>query len=314
MALKKYRFDRVEIGFKKVTHSVWSLLRLGLKYFLVSVSLSVVYYIIFAAFVNSDNEKRMYQENKLYSSVFHQVLDREKIVADVITDLQWRDRLVYREVFNTEAPAMNPVRDLDFMAVSDTVVDRHLVRITAAKADSLLSRTAKVEENFRRFFDTPVKELPPLSMPLEGASYAQVGASVGEKYNPFYKVPMMHNGLDLIASQGDPVVACGDGVVTDVVKSRKSQGNYVEIKHPSGYVTRYSHLGDITVHKGQNVLKGKKIGEVGNSGNSFASHLHLELMKDGRFLDPASYFFVDVTPEKYVNMLYMSVHTQQSMD
>jgi murein DD-endopeptidase MepM/ murein hydrolase activator NlpD len=124
----------------------------------------------------------------------------------------------------------------------------------------------------------------------------------------------MHGGLDLIASDGEPVYAAADGVVKSVVKSRKGLGNVVEIEHGGGYVTRYAHLADIEVSKGRKVRRGTRVGYVGMSGNSFAPHLHYEVVRDTVVLDPIHNFFASVTPDEYVNMLIMSASTGQSMD
>ena len=140
------------------------------------------------------------------------------------------------------------------------------------------------------------------------------GASVGQKVNPFYKVETSHNGVDLIAPQGDPVLAVADGTVTDIIHERKGLGNVVEITHPGGYVTRYAHLADIKVSKGQRVQRGRRIASVGISGNSFAPHLHLELIKDGEYLNPVDCFFAGVTPEEYAAMELMASRTGQSLD
>ena len=125
---------------------------------------------------------------------------------------------------------------------------------------------------------------------------------------------MRHNGLDMIAPAGQPVHAAADGVVCNIIKSRKGLGNVVEIDHGNGYMTRYAHLADIEVSKGRKVEKGKRIGYVGVSGNSFAPHLHYEVMRDTLVLDPVNYMFASVTPGDYANILVMSVATGQSMD
>ena len=125
---------------------------------------------------------------------------------------------------------------------------------------------------------------------------------------------MQHNGLDMIAPSGEPVYAAADGTVSNVIRSRKGLGNVVEIDHGNGYMTRYGHLADVEVRKGRKLTKGTRIGYVGVSGNSFAPHLHYEVIKDTLVMDPVNYMFASVTPEEYVNMLVMSVTTGQSMD
>ena len=125
---------------------------------------------------------------------------------------------------------------------------------------------------------------------------------------------MKHNGLDLIAPAGDPVYAVADGRVKEIIRSRKGLGNVVVIDHGNGYVTRYAHLADIETRKGRKVRRGARLGYVGVSGNSFAPHLHYEVLRDTLVLDPVNHFFASVTPEEYMNMLIMSVTTGQSMD
>ena len=124
----------------------------------------------------------------------------------------------------------------------------------------------------------------------------------------------MHGGLDLISQQGDPVYASADGVVKNVDHSTKGLGNVVTIDHGNGFITRYAHLENTRVSKGQKVTRDKQIGQVGMSGNSFAPHLHYEVLKDTLRVDPLNFLFASVSPEDYMGMLFMSSNTGQSMD
>ena len=105
-----------------------------------------------------------------------------------------------------------------------------------------------------------------------------------------------------------------DGVVRYVDHSSTGLGNVVAINHSGGYVTSYAHLENTRVNRGQKVVRGKQIGQVGMSGNSFAPHLHYEVRKDSVRVDPLNYMFASVTPEDYMWMLFMSSNTGQSMD
>jgi murein DD-endopeptidase MepM/ murein hydrolase activator NlpD len=156
--------------------------------------------------------------------------------------------------------------------------------------------------------------MPPMHKPVEKFSFAQTGASVGDKINPFYKVSIRHNGLDIIAPAGEPVFAAADGTISEVIRSRKGLGNQVVIDHGNGYFTRYAHLADMEAVKGRKVRRGTRLGYVGVSGNSFAPHLHYEVLRDSVVLDPVNHLFASVTPEEYVSMLVMSVSTGQSLD
>lgn len=287
------------------------------KYFLLSVLLAAVYYAILALFVSTDSEKQMERENALYEQVFPQMLEDEALVSDVIEGLQAKDERIYKDIFYASAPSLDPVTETGFMAASDTIPDRNIIKYTTLKADALLGQAARIEEllsGAAAQYTAPKAELPPLLSPLGPISYVQVGASAGDRMNPFYKVVSKHDGLDVIASRGAPVFAPAKGRVSLVNRSSKGDGNVVEITHAQGYTTRYCHLGDIAVSQGQAVRAGARIAEVGMSGNSLVPHLHYEVRKDDVLQDPVHYFFASVTPYEYTNMLYMSVNTGQSLD
>lgn len=313
---KGYIFDK-DLKFRKARTSVWAVLRRILMFFVATISLAVLYYVIFALFFSTDTEKRLREENRMYARELPELEERERLLSDVVEGLQMKDNSIYEEIFHTSAPNMDPVSSLGFLMDLDTIPDTEIVAYSDAKLNALDRTADSVEENFMRIF-AAVKDsgfvMPPMSNPLNDFSSAQTGASVGDKINPFYKVPIRHNGLDLIAPAGAPVHAAADGLVTEVIRSRKGLGNVVVIDHGNGYVTRYAHLADVEARKGMQVRRGKRIGYVGVSGNSFAPHLHYEVLRDTVVLDPVNHFFASVDSDEYVNMLIMSASTGQSMD
>ena len=313
----RYIFDKDNIRFRKKKTSVWAVVRRILMFFVASVSMAVLYYVLFALVFSTEEEKALKQENRMYAKEYPLLEKKEKMLADVVDGLMVRDDDIYEEVFKTSAPDVNPLSSIDFLSGYDSIPDNDIVLRSAAKLELASSSAARVEDNFIRIAEILSQEgysLPPMTNPLQNYSFAQTGASVGSKMNPFYKVPVQHNGLDMIAPSGEPVYATADGTVSNVVRSRKGLGNVVEIDHGNGYRTRYGHLADVEVRKGRKLTKGTRIGYVGVSGNSFAPHLHYEVIKDTVVMDPVSYMFASVTPEEYVNMLVMSVTTGQSMD
>lgn len=313
----QYEFDEDKVRFRKVRVSAWAVLRKILLLFVASISMAVLYYIVLAFFVSTEEERILKMENRMYERELPELEARERLLSDVVTGLQVRDDKIYEEIFHTSAPNMDPGSSLDFLVGLDSISDNNIVMNSAGKLEVLERRAAGIEDNFRQIIGMVQDEgfvAPPMMNPLEDFSFAQTGASTGERINPFYKVKIMHNGLDLIAPAGNPVYAAADGYVKDVLKSRKGLGNVVTIDHDNGYLTRYAHLADIEVRKGRKIKKGARIGYVGVSGNSFAPHLHYEVIRDTTILDPVNYFFSSVTPDEYVNMLIMSASTGQSMD
>lgn len=313
----RYEFDKTRMEFRKVTHSVWAVLGKSAKYFLVTASLAVVYYVAFSFVISTDSERKLKRENQMYRQMYKDMAAREDLVGDVIDGLKAKDDEIYRRLFNSDAPDLGNIYSEGILSDVDSIPDGLIVGYSKAKLDALGKASVKVEANFKRIMEALADSsvsLPPLTNPLDGFSYARTGASVGERINPFYKVKTYHPGLDLISQQGEDVRATADGVVKEVVHSSKGLGNVVSIDHGDGYLTRYAHLENTRVSKGQKVIRGQKIGQVGMSGNSFAPHLHYEVMKDTLRMDPLNYLFASVSPDEYMGMLFMSVNTGQSMD
>jgi len=309
--------DKTSYVMKRTGHTVWSVFKAVLHILILSLLFALAYYLVFAFFVSTDEEKRLSKENALYEQAYEGMQKRLEVLTQATDCLEAKDQGVYSNIFGAEAPAIDPVNTLDLLSQSDTITSRHIIDYTFKKSEALMSVAQKIESEMASLteaFSERSRKLPPLSMPVDSISYVQVGASVGYKMNPFLKVTSPHNGIDIVAPQGADVHATMSGMVSGVERSRKGQGNVVEITHAGGYVTRYAHLLEITVSKGQRVERGKVIGRVGISGKSFAPHLHYEILKDSTVVDPVNYFFASVGPDEYANMLFMSVHTGQSMD
>jgi murein DD-endopeptidase MepM/ murein hydrolase activator NlpD len=120
--------------------------------------------------------------------------------------------------------------------------------------------------------------------------------------------------MDFSTPRGTPVYATGNGTVEIVKRSRRGYGNQVKINHGFGYKTFYAHLQKYVVRKNQKVKRGDLIGYVGNSGISTAPHLHYEVIKGNRKLNPVYFYFSDLTPEEYDRMLELSSQENQSLD
>lgn len=317
--MKKGRleFDPRSYSFKKagrdISHLVWRVVR----YVLLTLSLTIAAYAVLALFISTDTERKLQKENKMYEDVLPMLEAKRELVRDAVANLQHKDNVIYNDVFHSAAPSPDPMGSLDFLFGSDTIPDTKILKYTDAKAAKLVEDAASIDAKFEEVLlalARKEKPVPPMLMPLSDISYVQIGASRGMKFSPFLKTSVQHSGLDIIAPQGAPVYASAAGVVSYVDRSRKGQGNVVEITHQGGYLTRYAHMSDINVSKGQSVRKGQKIGAVGMTGSAYAPHLHYEVRRDSLVLDPVGYIFESVSPEEYANMLYMSVRTEQSMD
>lgn len=311
----RYILDK-DFNLLKVTRSLSGILWTCAKWVIATASLAAFYYLIFSLVINTDEEKRLKQENRLYEKLYPEMEQKEKLISDVVKDLQARDNAIYKQIFKSQAPSVDPQNSALFFFATDSTADKDIVEYTERRSLALLDMTSRIGSNFKEVFSDAAssRTLPPMLVPVPDLKFAQVGASVGKKMDPFYKVLTMHNGIDLIAGQGTPVLATADGVVLEVKRSGKGSGNIVEIGHDGGYRTLYAHLQDIVVRKGERVKAGRKIANVGMSGNSFAPHLHYEVHRDSLVLDPVNFFFASFSPEDYMKAAYMAATTGQSLD
>lgn len=126
----------------------------------------------------------------------------------------------------------------------------------------------------------------PTAMPIE--SYPYLSSSYGWRRNPFNGQMSMHEGLDFSAPHGTPIRSAAGGVVRTVTVHR-GYGNMVEIDHGEGLMTRYAHAKVVLVKEGEVVTRGQLIARVGSTGLSTGPHLHFEVRKDDRPLDPRAF-------------------------
>ena len=195
-------------------------------------------------------------------------------------------------------------------------------------AELLVSKTQKVDllslqlyiqsNSFEELIDfcktheDKLRKLPAIQ-PVSNKDLKRTASGYGWLLDPIYKTRRFHEGMDFSAAIGTPVFATGDGKVI-ASGYQQGYGNTVEIDHGYGYKTVYAHLHKIKVKKGATVSRGDEIGEVGNTGKSTGPHLHYEVRLKGKPMNPVNYYFMDLTPEEYDEMIQIASNHGQVMD
>ncbi|MEE7559106.1 peptidoglycan DD-metalloendopeptidase family protein [Xanthomonas sp. Kuri4-2] len=132
----------------------------------------------------------------------------------------------------------------------------------------------------------------PSRMPIRNT---YITSGFGGRADPFSGGSANHKGIDFHASVGDPVMSVADGVVS-YSGVRGGYGNVVEVDHGNGYVTRYAHNSRLTVKVGDLVRAGQQVARAGSSGRSTGAHVHFEVWKDGRVMNPRKFLGDSTTP------------------
>jgi murein DD-endopeptidase MepM/ murein hydrolase activator NlpD len=154
----------------------------------------------------------------------------------------------------------------------------------------------------------------PAIQPINNKDLNRLSSGFSYRIDPIYKTVKFHAGLDFSAPSGTPIYATAQGVVKTAGNLGNGYGNHVVINHGYQYTTLYGHMFRIKVRPGQRVKRGEVIGYVGNTGKSTGPHLHYEVMKGGKHLDPIYFFYNDLTPEQYQQILKIASSRNQSFD
>jgi murein DD-endopeptidase MepM/ murein hydrolase activator NlpD len=156
----------------------------------------------------------------------------------------------------------------------------------------------------------------PGALPVADADAKMLVSGFGTRINPWHKAKFHHDGIDFAGARGSAVLATGNGTVSLVKQSDlpAGYGTYIEIDHGYGYVTRYTHLGELKVRTGQKVKKGNTIAIMGMSGGSIAPHVHYEVLKDGHQIDPMKVLVEGLGSDQFNLMAKAASQPNQSLD
>ena len=323
MAKVKYYYDTKTLSYKRIELSGLNKLK-RLFYFLIgSAFTGLLMVIIFFQFFDSPKEKRLNREIDALTSQYEIVDDKLRQVELVLDDVQNRDDNIYRVIFEAD-PIPKSIRKAGYGGVNryenlKGFNNSNLIINTSEKVDQISKQLYIQSKSFDDIIElaknkTDMLAALPAIQPVSNKNLSRMASGYGYRIHPIYKTRKMHSGMDFSAKSGTPIYATGDGKVSKVRRSRRGYGNHVIIDHGFGYKTLYAHMKKYAVKRGQKVKRGEVIGYVGSTGTSVAPHLHYEVHKDGRKINPVNFYFNDLNPEEYEKMLEISSQNNQSFD
>ncbi len=174
--------------------------------------------------------------------------------------------------------------------VRDSRELHRLIRMMSASVGSL-QEIGSVYGTYTRV----LRELPTM-WPVQGGA-GIITTYFGPAIEPFTHSMYLHLGIDIADGIGTPLVAAGDGTVTQIAYQPLGYGKYVMIRHCCGFSTRYAHMSRIYVYVGEKVKQGQVIGLMGDTGLSTGPHVHFEVHLGGQVIDPM--LFMDIDREQH---------------
>ena len=316
----KYYYNTKTCNYERIRRSKWEILAGFLSYLMVSLGLGIMFSLGYHNYFDSPKEARLKQENSLlrdYYKLIQEELDRGN---KILTLLQRRDDSIYRTIFEAE-PIPLSVRKAGvggtdryrLLADKDPIIINTMQQVDQIKRKLYIQ--AKSYDELLQLAKDKEKRLAaiPAIQPIANKNLKYIGSGFGIRFHPIYKIYKMHTGIDFSAPRGTPIYATGDGIAKVVSKSA-TYGNYVDIHHGYGFITRYAHMQSFNVKPTQSVKRGQCIGYVGNTGVSTAPHLHYEVIRHGKKVNPAHYFFNELNAAEYDALVRVASMKNQSLD
>lgn len=323
MARTKYYFNTDSLKFERVVVTFRKRLLRVLGWLSTAAVFGVIVLLLAYSFLDSPKEKQLKREIGALNLQYELLQQRMELASAVLQDLEKRDDQIYRVIFEAEAiPAdvrtagfggVNRYKDLEGFNNAELMIN------STRTMDKLYRRMYIQSKSYDEVFELVKKKAEllasiPAIQPVTKRNITRLASGFGHRIHPIYKTYMMHAGIDFTAPIGTEIYATGNGVVAKTEYNGRGYGNNVIIQHGYGYSTLYGHMSRFAVRPGQRVKRGDVIGYVGNTGSSTGPHVHYEVIKNGKKIDPINFFFNDLTAEEYEKIREQASQSNQSFD
>ena len=266
------------------------------------------------------SQKRDLENYELQFEILSKKLNQ---IEAVVENIEERDNNIYRVYFEA-SPIPEEQRRAGFGGVNryknlEGYDDSDLI-INATKRLDVLSKQTVVQsrslDEIERLAANKAEliEAIPSIQPIKNQDLTRMASGYGYRTDPFTKKRRFHYGMDFSARKGTPIYATGNGVVKRADNRSSGYGKHIRIDHDFGYVSLYAHLSKYNVRRGQRVKRGDIIGYVGNTGRSVGPHLHYEIFKDKKRINPLNFYYGNLSQKEFDALLTQSRLENQSMD
>jgi len=318
----KYHFNPELLRFERIQKNAVDWIKSFLLHTFTGISMGLVFFAVYLTLFETPDAKKYREENVRLQSQYKVLQFQTKHVQGILSDLQQRDDNLYRAILQAE-PIPKEIREGSFAGTNryesfSDMDNAELVTYTTQQVDQLSkmaytqSKSYDVLINLVKNKEVRLLCLPAIQ-PVLNKDMKTIASGYGRRIDPIYHVPTFHSGMDFSAPIGTDVYATGEGNVT-LAGWKQGYGNTIIINHGYNYQTLYGHLSKINVNQGQKVMRGDIIGEVGSTGKSTGPHLHYEVHYKGEPQNPSHYYYMDLSPAEYDQMIRISSNFGQTMD
>lgn len=319
----KYLFDPYSLTYKQHRPNLGEkILRAG-GVFSLALLLSIGMFMGSSYYLDTPEEARLKQEVEQYRQKFQAMQQQLGQMKNTVNMLERRDRQIYRSIFEAD-PISDAVRNAGYGGAKRVKELKgfkyaELIQTTRSQLNNLNKELSVLTQSYQEVtkLASQKQELLaaiPSIQPIKNRELTRIASGYGNRIHPIYKTRQFHEGLDFTTAIGAPVYATGKGEVVRKDYSKRGYGNQLVLDHGYGYKTRYAHLSEFKVKQGETVKRGELIGTIGNSGLSTGPHLHYEVRKDGKPVNPINYFHNELLPHEYQKVVRLANQANQSLD
>ena len=319
---KKFQINPKTLVLEEVEYGIGYWLRQSGIYIISGIILGIVFLFLFLTFFPSPREKQLQREKEALQAQLSTLSQQVDQMQLVMTDLQQRDDNLYRVLFGAEPIPLSirqgTQRKISYYEDIARMTNNQLSADLTLKVDVLEKELYVQSKSYDEIIEMAKNqeirmENIPAIQPVLNKDLTRVASGYGMRIDPVYHVRKFHQGMDFTAPTGTEVFATGNAKVK-FSGWKQGYGNTIILDHGFGYETVYAHLYKSLVRKGQKVRRSDIIGLVGNTGKSTGPHLHYEVRLNDRPVDPRNYYFYDLSPEEYDQMIQLSNNFGQMLD
>lgn len=290
--------------------------------FFSGLAVAVIYFVVFSLFFDTPIEYELKKSTARIEREYRALEQRYAMLQEILENVSERDRSVYKILFEADPATQaeeNRQRGIAFRARLNGMTNKELGNYFDEHLGLLYQRVSNYDAMTERLHERVAEDVgralaTPAIQPVDNRQLKLLTASFGERVHPFFKTMSQHNGVDYSVPTGSAVFATADGTVQSLQTRGQTSGLSLTIDHGNGYQTVYSHLDKVTVEPGRRVSRGDIIAFSGNSGLSFAPHLHYEVHYRGTPVDPINYFFMELSMPEQQRLQEISHLGMQSFD
>ena len=323
MAKVKYYYDSDTLSYRKIELRKRDKFRRMMVFVVASALMGGLLVFVMYQFVESPKQKVLKRELE-NMKLHYELLEKKMTQAEQVLDgIQKRDNNIYRTYFEAN-PIPDEQRKAGFGGInrykSIEGFDNSQMIIEATKNIDILSKQLYVQSKSLDDIIALAKDKEellasiPAIQPVSKQDLTRMASGFGWRLDPFTKARKRHKGMDFTSPRGTPVYATGNGKVIRADAGSSGFGKHIRIDHGFGYVTLYAHLSKYNVRRGQKVKRGDLIGYVGSTGRSQAPHLHYEVRYNKQQVNPINFYYGDLSPQEFQEMLKMASQEGQSLD